>query len=391
MYANVIATLRTGVNTVTIAATASLFLVQGALGDATVRIVHAAPFADTLEGTSVTVSANGGTLLENFEFKDFTDVLAIPAGNYDLAVTPTGATDPAITASVTLEDGVDYTVLAVGDGVNQPLALWPLVNDAAAPADGFLNLRVVHAAPFAADLDATQVSIRTAGGAVINGLVGVPFFAESGFFPLPAGTYDVKVASNDGKTNFIDPLPVALPAGLDITVIAVGDGANQPLGIIALPVGELPLRAPVDLSVTGWWGTTNSSNEGLILQPIPAENRLIGTVYSYDPDGSGDAKWYTFDSCDSPIGGGSCPSPGAFDGTAATATVYEFAGGNFGNGTGSAGDIAGTLAIEFIDCDSGVASIELDTGEMLMWDIRKLVDTVGCTLPDAPPVGPSEP
>lgn len=374
-----------------LAAAAGLFLAQTALGDATVRIVHAAPFADTLEGTSVTVAANGGPVLQDFRFKDFTDVLSLPAGDYDLTVIPTGTTDPAIAASVTLEDGVDYTVLAVGDGVKQPLALWPLVNDAATPGDGFLNLRVVHAAPFAADLAATEVSIRTAGGTVINGLTGVPFFAESGFFPLPAGTYDVKVASNDGKTNFIDPLPVALPAGLDITVIAIGDGANQPLGIIALPVGELPLRAPVDLSVTGWWGTSNSSNEGLILQPIPAENRLIGTVYSYDPAGSGDARWFSFDSCDSPIGGGSCPSPGAFDGIAATATVYEFSGGNFGNGAGSTGAIAGTLAVEFIDCDTGVASIELDSGETLAWDLRKLVETVDCTLPEADPVGPTEP
>lgn len=385
------AKLITAARSAVVAAAASLFLAQTALGDATVRIVHAAPFADTLEGTSVTVAANGGTVLENFEFKDFTDVLPLPAGDYELTVTPTGATDPAITANVTLEDGVDYTVLAVGDGVNQPLALWPLVNDAAAPGDGNLNLRVVHAAPFASDLAATQVSIRTAGGTVINGLTGVPYFAESGFFPLPAATYDVKVASNDGRTNFIDPLPVALPAGLDITVIAIGDGVNQPLGILALPVGELPLRQPVDLSVTGWWGTTNSSNEGLILQPIPAENRLIGTVYSYDPAGSGDARWFSFDSCDSPIGGGSCPNPGAFDGTTATATVYQFAGGNFGNGAGSTGAIAGTLAVEFIDCDSGVASIDLDSGETLMWDLRKLVQTVDCTLPETGPVVPSEP
>ncbi|PKL96424.1 MAG: hypothetical protein CVV18_01695, partial [Gammaproteobacteria bacterium HGW-Gammaproteobacteria-8] len=140
------------IRTTAVAAIGSLVLAQAALADATVRIVHAAPFADTLEGTSVTVAANGAPVLQDFQFKDFTDVLPLPAGDYELTVTPTGAGEPAITADVTLEDGVDYTVLAVGDGVNQPLALWPLVNDAAAPGDGNLNLRIVHAAPFASDL-----------------------------------------------------------------------------------------------------------------------------------------------------------------------------------------------------------------------------------------------
>ncbi|MGB0513616.1 MAG: DUF4397 domain-containing protein [Wenzhouxiangellaceae bacterium] len=120
-----------------------------AWGDARVQIVHAAPFAATVEGTSVTVAANGSPLLENFLFKDFTDFLDIPAGNYELTVTPTGAESAAITANVTLEDNVEYTVLAVGDGVNQPLALWPIVNEFSTPATGNLNLRVIHAAPFA--------------------------------------------------------------------------------------------------------------------------------------------------------------------------------------------------------------------------------------------------
>jgi len=355
-------------------------LAPSAWGDARVQIVHAAPFADTVEGTSVTVAANGSPLLEDFLYTDFTDFLDIPAGDYELTVTPTGGTDPAITADVTLEDNVEYTVLATGDGVNQPLALWPLVNDFDAPATGNLNLRVLHAAPFASDSDDTEVSIRTAGGDVINGLVGVPYFGDSGFFEVPAGEIDFKVASNDGSTNLIDPESVVLPPELNVTVVAIGDGVNQPLGILALPVGEVETRDPVDLSVTGWWGTTNSSNEGLILQPIPAENRLVGTVYTYDPAGSGEPRWYTFDTCNPAVGASGCPDPGGFDGISATATVYEFTGGQFGDGTGVTGEAAGVLAIEFIDCDSGVASVELDSGETLMWDLRKLVETTDCSL-----------
>ncbi len=335
-----------------------------AFSQARVQIVHAAPFADSLDGTSVTVSVNGDPVLTDFLFKDFTDYLELPAGTYDLAVTPTGAADPAITAEATLEDGVDYTVLAIGDGTNQPLTLWPLVDSAVDPGAGNLNLRVVHAAPFAADLADTEVSIRTAGGDVVAGLEQVPYFAESGFFTIPAGNYDLKVASPDGQVNFIDPLPVDLPEGLKVTVIAIGDGVNQPLGILALPVGELPTRDPVDISANGWWDTGNSQNEGLILQPIPAQNRLVGTIYTYEDDGS--TRWFVLD--------------GPFDGRVSNATVFRAEGGAFAGQEPADITEAGTIDIEIVDCASGTAAIDLDTGESVTWELERLVQAVPCTL-----------
>lgn len=341
---------------------------SGVFAQARVLIVHAAPFADSLEETSVTVSVNGDAVVDDFLFKDFTDYLELPAGTYDLAVTPTGATEPAITAEATLEDGVDYTVLAIGDGINQPLALWPLVDSSLEPGEGNLNLRVVHAAPFASELSDTEVSIRTAGGTVVAGLEQVPYFAESGFFTIPLDTYDLKVTSVDGQTNLIDPLPIdltELDPGLDVTLIAIGDGVNQPLGILALPVGELPTRDPVDISANGWWDTVNSENEGLILQPIPAQNRLVGTIYTYEEDGS--TRWFVLD--------------GPFDGRFAfQATVFRAEGGSFAGQTPATISEAGTIDIVIFDCDTGEATINLDTDETVTWGLQRLVQAVPCTL-----------
>ncbi len=341
-------------------------VVSAASAEVRVQIVHAAPFADSLEGTSVTVTANGGTVLEDFQFKAFTDYLTLPAGDYDLAVIPTGATDPAIDASVTLESGTDYTVIATGDGVNQPLTLWPLVDNVDAPATGNLNIRVVHAAPFADSSEATEVSIRTAGGVVVNDLVGVPYFAQSGFFEIPAGNYDLKVASNDGETNFIDPVAADLPAGVNLTVIAIGDGVNQPLGILALPVGELPVQLPVDNSVTGWWASRDTEREGFILQPIPAENRIVGTIYSWDPAGSGEQAWYTFD--------------GTIADRTATAEVQAFAGGQFLGTDPIEGAVIGTVDFEFLACDNILATLTLDDGGEFVWDLARMTQTLPCAL-----------
>lgn len=351
-----------------------------AWADARVQIVHAAPFADSLEGTSVTVTANGATVLENFLFQDFTEYLVLPAGDYDLAVIPTGATEAAITASVTLESGVDYTVLAVGDGVNQELALWPLVDSVPVLGDDELAIRVVHAAPFAADLAATEVSIRTAGGDVVAGLVGVPYFAESGFFAVPAGNYDLKVASNDGAVNFIDPLAVDLPAGLAVTVVAVGDGVNQPLGILALPVGPLATRAPVDNSVTGMWGSAAGGNEGFSLHPLPAQNRLVGTGYTYALDGSGAPLWVLFDTCSPDLETNACLTPGGFDGRNATAAVYLYTGGVVLGQEPAQGELIGFLDFEFTSCLTATATLQLEDGTEVAWDLDRLTFTVPCTL-----------
>jgi hypothetical protein len=232
----------------------------------------------------------------------------------------------------------------------------------------------VHAAPFASASADTEVSIRTAAGDVVNGLVGVPYFAESGFFAIPAGTYDLKVASNDGTANFIDPLPVDLPAGLDLTVIAIGDGINQPLGILALPVGLLETRAPVDNSVIGWWQSANAADEGFVLQPIPARNQLVGTIYSYAADGSGAQAWFTIDSGEA-----------GFDGRGAVGAVYTASGATLAGDEGADVEEIGTIGIEFLSCSEAVASISLDDGTEATWTLERLVQTVGCSLSDQTP------
>lgn len=355
----------------TIAGLAAILTASSVLADSRVRVVHAAPFSDSLEGSSVTVTANGDTLLEDFRFGEFTDYVALQPGSYDLAVIPSGASEPAISASVELADGVDYTVMATGNAITQDLALWALVDDAEAPGDGNLNARVVHAAPFAESQVDTEVSIRTAAGEVVSGLVGVPYFAESGFFEIPAGTYDLKVASNDGTINYIDPLPADLPAGADVTIIALGDGINQQLGILALPVGLLETRAPVDNSVNGWWQSANAAEEGFVLQPIPARNQLVGTVYSYAADGSGEQRWFTIDSGEA-----------GFNGREAMGRVYTASGATLAGDQNAEIEEIGSIGIEFLSCSQAVATVMLDGGTEASWTLERLVQTLDCSLSD---------
>jgi hypothetical protein len=310
----------------------------------------------------VNVVINGNTELEGVQFKQFTDYLELEAGDYTIDIIPVGATDPAITADFSLTDDTWYTVYAQGNGTMQPLELRAMVDNVDAPADGSLNIRVVHAAPFAMDPAATEVSIRTAGGAIVNDLQGVPYDVDSGFFQVPEGTYDLKVASNDGYTNYIDPAPAELPAGADITIFAVGDGVNQPLGIIAFPVGELPVRMPVDNRYNGMWGIQEGTGTGFVAQPMPQSNRLVGTWYTYDE--MGDPTFLTFDSCqDSTVDDDGlfvCGTPGAFSGMTATTGLWLSSGGGPSEDDIVTTDQVGTIDFEFIGCHDAIATVTLD-------------------------------
>ena len=198
---------------------------------ARVNVGHLAPFDASVPATAVSVNVNGGEVATGVTFDQFSDYLTVPAGSTTVDIfTPPGSMTAAITDTFDLAADTDYTVLALGDTTNQPLSLLALEDDNSAPTMGNAKLRVVHAAPFAGNGPATAVSIRLDGGAVVNGLTSVEFGQDSGFFELAAGDYDLQVASPDGTQAFINLAPITLADGDIVTVFAVGDGVNQPLG-----------------------------------------------------------------------------------------------------------------------------------------------------------------
>jgi hypothetical protein len=207
------------------------------------QVVHLAPFA---EDAGVTITLNDTPALTDFAYGNSTGYIDLTAGTYDVAVIPTGASDPAIEATVTLQADTYYTVIAVGDGVNQDLDLILLEDDLTEPAEGMFHLRLGHLAPFAAG--AATADIRLQDGTPV--LLDVDFGDVTGFMPLEAGEYDLKITTPGGEVTLIDPLPVTFTEGTIISAFASGDGMNQDLGVFALPAGEegffLPLQGEVE-------------------------------------------------------------------------------------------------------------------------------------------------
>jgi hypothetical protein len=334
---------------------------QAALSDARVTVAHFAPFAEDLADTSVSVALNGTVALENVLFKQFTSYIDLPAGEYVVDIIPTGTTTVAITATYDLVDGQDYTVYATGNGSLQPLELVALADDNTAPAAGNIKVRIVHTAPFGPTPESTEVSVRTAGGDLVAG-PGVAYGAATGYLELPADTYDLKVASNNGQVNLIDPLPVPLPAGAIVTLFAVGDIVNQDLGIIATPVAELPLRDPVNQSTNGSYLLDGFDGQGFWFTPIPSQNRAVGAWYTYNADGS--PMWFTFES-----------AAGGFDGMTATTTLYQSSG--MTQDAMQMTDPIGTIDFNVIDC--GLIEATVTVGDSVTdYDGLRLTESASC-------------
>ena len=338
----------------------SLLGSQFAVADARVTVAHFAPFAENIDDTSVSVAVNGQVALENVKFKMFTDYISLPAGETVVDIIPTGTNTIAITETYMLADGVDYTVYASGNGSLQDLELFALVDDNSAPATGNVKVRVVHAAPFGATPESTEVSIRTASGDLVGGLTGVPYGGSSDYLELPEGTYDLKVASNNGQVNYIDPLPVELTSGTIATLFAVGDIVNQDLAIIATPIAELPLRDVVDDSTNGAYMLGGLDGQGFWFTPIPAQNRVVGSWYTYNTDGS--PTWFTFD--------------GDFDGMTAMTTLYQ-SSGMTDMGDPQMTEPVGTIDFNVVDCSLIEAVVSVGSN-VDVYDGIRLTQSASC-------------
>jgi subtilisin-like proprotein convertase family protein len=194
------------------------------------QVAHLAPFA---EDASVTITLNGEPTLTDFAYGDSTGYITLPIGAYDVSVIPDNPTFPAFGKSITLEADNYYTAIAVGNVDNQTLELLLLEDNLTAPVVGKFHLRLGHLTPFASGLATADIRLQD-GNPV---LLGVNFGDVTGFIPLDAGTYDLKITTPGGEVTLIDPLPVDFVEGTIISAFAAGEGVNQDLGVFTLPAG----------------------------------------------------------------------------------------------------------------------------------------------------------
>ena len=147
---------------------------------ATVTVIHAVPAED---GFPADVYLNGQLIIDGFVFEAASEAFAVQAGAAALQVFPEGAdpaTDsPAVSGDVTLEAGVDYSVVA--QLVNGAPVLSVFVNDTSQVAAGQARLTVRQASGVG------DIDVSLDGESLFEGLQQ----ATDATANLAAGSHDV--------------------------------------------------------------------------------------------------------------------------------------------------------------------------------------------------------
>lgn len=198
-----------------------------------VRVVHASP-----DAPAVDIYVNGGKVLENLPFKEYSDYLAVPAGTYNVEIKVTG-TDTVVKAlSLPVSANRDYTAVAVGyaTGNRQPgFDVKLLEDDNSLPANNGVKLRVMHGAPGAPEVDVYVTGPFETLMGKDPVLARVPFNAASGYLTVPVATYQARVAVAGTKTVAIDSHRLTTWANMIRTIIAVDNrGGGAPFELIVL-------------------------------------------------------------------------------------------------------------------------------------------------------------
>lgn len=205
-----------------------------------VQVVHASVAAEQAlpGGVSVYVTAPGADIsaappLTTFNLRDATGAVTVPAGNYQIRITPAGTPGTVVfdSGTIALPGGADLMVLAVDTtGPGAPVQLLVSTGDAdsdfvISDKDAGADLRVVHAAAGvgAAEVFAASASASLATTEVIDSIL---FAATEELNDLvPANDYVLNV-NQDGAGAAGAPISasdVTLATASYYTVLAAGD------------------------------------------------------------------------------------------------------------------------------------------------------------------------
>lgn len=205
-----------------------LAMPAGAATDDTAQlsVLHAIP------DTPVDVYVNGELTLDDFQPGDLAGPLALPAGDYEVALTATDAVDDSAPvlgpATLTLAAGSNYTAVAHLTEAGDPgLNLFTNDTSQTAAGQGRLTVRHVAAAP--------AVDVLAGGSPVVEGLAN----PDEATLDLPAGTVSAAVALAGTTDPVIGPTDVAVQEGVLTILYAWGSAEDGNLAIAAQTIEGL--------------------------------------------------------------------------------------------------------------------------------------------------------
>jgi len=249
-----------------------------------VQVIHNS--AD-LAAEFVDVYLNSTLLIPNFEFRTASPFIDAPAGSpIDLAVAPpnsTGVQDAIYTATVTLDRGRTYVVVADGNvsatGYTLPssfgLQVYPMGRESASsPAN--TDVLVHHGSTDAPPVDVVENGVNNPGAVIVNNIAYTEF---QGYLELPTDDYILQVRDATGTVGvaaYQAPLSTLLLDGAALVVVASGfldptqNSNGEAFGLyVALPAGGALVPLPA-----ATLGLESFDKNSFVVYPNPVNDQL---------------------------------------------------------------------------------------------------------------------
>jgi hypothetical protein len=203
-------------------------------GNVRAQVVHAAPNAPEVD---VYVTAPDTVLsteqpLATLAYRAFTGQVEVPAGDYQIRITPAGSTTVVFdSGALSLEAGSDLLISATQNVVtgSSPVSLVIATGAGSATLldkDTPAAIRAVHGV---ADAPAVDIIANNA----LTLFDGAAFKGATGYIEVGAGDYLIDVAADaDNSVVVIDDAPISLTAGMRYTAVANNTLENIDLDLI---------------------------------------------------------------------------------------------------------------------------------------------------------------
>jgi len=215
-----------------------------------VRVGHLAPDVGPVDVYLMSASGGPQTVLETSPYGAFTPYQTLTPGFYTVAMRPAGAaaaTEPMLSAQVTVDKGKAYTLLATG--TRDALKTSLINDDLTKPPTDTSRVRLVQGSTAAPTL-----TVAAVGGPTLSR--DLAYGQATGYANVPQGRWTLQVLAPDGSEAMTSAPVVDLPAGsVNSLLVTNAPGGGFAITPVVDSTGIDPAMAPAGGIQTGLGGT----------------------------------------------------------------------------------------------------------------------------------------
>jgi len=215
-----------------------------------VRVGHLAPDVGPVDVYLMSASGGPQKVLTTAPYGAFTPYQTLTPGFYTVAMRPAGAaaaTEPMLSAPVTVDKGKAYTLLATG--TRDALKTSLINDDLTKPPTDTSRVRLVQGSTAAPTL-----TVAAVGGPTLSR--GLGYGQSTGYANVPQGRWTLKVVKADGSDAMVTAPVVDLPAGsVNSLLVTNAPGGGFAITPVVDSTGIDPAMAPAGGIQTGLGGT----------------------------------------------------------------------------------------------------------------------------------------